>query len=53
MMLWIEVSQWNSHSLIWEGVASLVKEAYHNEDPNVMPMVIDLANCLRGGKVSS
>ena len=51
MMLWIEWSQQNGHSLTWDGVASLVKEAHLNGDPNVTPMVIDLANGLRGGKV--
>ena len=51
MMVWIERSQQNGYSLTWEGVSSLVKEAHHNGDPNVMPMVIDLENGLRGGKV--
>ena len=35
----------------WEGVVSLVKEAHHNRYHNVTPMVIDLENGLRGGKV--
>ena len=51
MMVWIEQSQQNGRSLTWEGVSSLVKEAHHNGDPNVTPMVIDLENGLRGGKV--
>ena len=51
MMVWIERSQQNGLSLTWEGVASLVKEAHHNGDSSVTPMVIDLANSLRSGKV--
>ena len=51
MMVWSEWSQQNGHLLTWEGVASLVKQAQCNADSNVMPMVIDLANRLRGGKV--
>lgn len=51
VMVWIERSQKNCRSLTWEGVASLDKEAHRNEDPNVMPMVIDLENGLRGGKL--
>lgn len=50
MMVWIERSQKNGCSLTWEGVASL-KEANCDGDPNVMPMVINLENGLRGGKV--
>lgn len=51
MMLYIEQSQKNSCLLTWESFASLVKEAHHNGDPDVMPMVINLENGLRGGKV--
>ena len=51
MMVCIERSKQNGLSLTWEGVASLVKEAHRNGDPNVMPMVVDLAHGLRGGKV--
>ena len=51
MIVWIERYQQNGLSLTWEGVASLVKDAHRNGDPNVMPMVVDLAHGLRGGKV--
>ena len=51
MIVWIKQSQKNGRSLTWDGVASLVKEAHRNGDPNVMPMVIDVENGLRGGKV--
>ena len=51
MIVWIEQYQKNGLSLTWEGVASLVKDAHCNGDPNVMPMVVDLAHGLRGGKV--
>ena len=51
MMIRIAQSQQNGLSLTWEGVASLVKEAHHNGDSNVMPMVIDLEYGLRGRKV--
>ena len=51
MMVWIEQSQENGHSLTWDGVAFLVKEAHHNGDSNVMPMVVDLVKGLRGGEV--
>ena len=47
MMLWIEQSQANGHSLTWGGVASLVKEAHCNGFPNVMPTVLDLVYGLR------
>ena len=48
MMVWIEISQQNGHSLTWEGVASLVRQAHRNGDSNVMPMVVDLEYGLRG-----
>ena len=51
MMVWIEWSQQNSFSLTCKGVASLIKEAHHNGDLNFMPIIIDLENGLRGGKV--
>lgn len=51
MMVWIQQSQENFCSLTWDGVASLVKEVHNNEDHNVIPMVLDLAYGLRGGKV--
>ena len=51
MIVWIEQSQQNGHSLTWDGVASLVKEAHRNGDPNVMPMVLDLIYGLRDRKV--
>ena len=51
MTVWIEQSQKNGFSLTWDGVASLVKEAHRNGDPNVTPMVLDLAYGLRGRKV--
>ena len=51
MTVWIEQSQENGRSLTWDGVASLVKEAHCNGDPNVMPMVLDLAYGLRDTKV--
>ena len=51
MTIWIEQSQENGRSLTWDGVASLVKEAHHNGDPNVMPMVLDLIYGLRDTKV--
>ena len=51
MIVWIEWYQQNGISLTWEGVASLVKEAHRNGDPNVTPMVVNLENVLRGGKV--
>ena len=51
MMVWIEQSQVNGHSLTWNGVASLVKEAHRNRDPNVTLMVLDLIHGLRDTKV--
>ena len=51
MTVWIEQSQENGHSLTWDGVVSLVKEAHHNGDPNVTPMVLDLVYGLRDTKV--
>ena len=51
MIEWIERCQQNGCSLTWEGVASLVIEANRNGDSNVMPMVVDLVNGLRGGEV--
>ena len=51
MTVWIEQSQENGHSLTWDGVASLVKEAHHNGDHNVMPMVLDQIYSLRDTKV--
>ena len=51
MIVWIVQSQENGLLLTWDNVASLIKEAHRNGDSNVMPMVIDLANDLRGGKV--
>ena len=51
MMVWIEQSQENGRSLTWNGVASLVKEAHRNGDPNVTPMVLDLVYGLRDRKV--
>ena len=51
MIVWIEWYQQNGLSLTWEGVASLVKEAHFNGDPNVTPMVVDPAHGLRSGKV--
>ena len=50
-MVWIQQSQENGFSLIWDGVASLVKEAHCNGDSNVMPMVVDLVKGFRGGEV--
>ena len=51
MTVWIEQSQENGRSLTWDGVALLVKEAHHNGDPNVMPIVLDLIYGLRDTKV--
>ena len=51
MIVWIVQYQQNGLSLTWEGVASLVKEAHRNGDPNVMPMVVNLAHGLKGAKV--
>ena len=51
MMIWVEQSQENGHSLTWDSVASLVKEAQRNGDPNVMPMVLDLVYGLRDTNV--
>ena len=51
MTVWIERCQQNGFSLTWEGVASLVREAHRNGDPNVTPMVLDLAYGLRVRKV--
>ena len=34
MTVWIEQSQENGRSLTWDSVASLVKEAHRNGDPN-------------------
>ena len=51
MTVWIEQSQENGHSLTWDGVASLVKEAHRNAELNVMPMVLDLLYGLRDRKV--
>ena len=51
MMEWIERCQQNGCSLTWEGVASLVIEAHHNGDSNVMSMVVNLVKGLRGGEV--
>ena len=39
------------HSLTWDGVASLVKEAHCNGELNVTPMVLDLLYGLRDRKV--
>ena len=50
-MVWIEQSKENRHSLTWDGVALLVKEAHHNEDPNVTPMVLVLVYGLRDTKI--
>ena len=51
MTIWIEQSQENGFSLTWDGVASLVKEAHCNGDPNVTPMLLDLIYGLRDTKV--
>ena len=51
MTVWIQKSQENGHSLTWDGVASLVKEAHHNGDPNVTLVTLDLAYDLRDRKV--
>ena len=51
MMVWIQQSQENGRSLTWDGVASLVKEAHYNGDPNVTPMVLDLVYGLTNTKV--
>ena len=51
MTVWIECCQQNGCSLTWEGVASLVREAHHNRDSNVTPMVVDLEYGLRGREV--
>ena len=51
MMEQIERCQQNGCSLTWEGVASLVIEAHHNGDSNVMPMLVDLVKGLIGGEV--
>ena len=51
MTVCIEQSQANGHSLTWDGVASLVKEAHRTGDPNVTPMVLDLIHGLRDIKV--
>ena len=51
MTVSIEQSQENGRSLTWDGVASLVKEAHRNGDPNVTQMVLDLIYGLRDTKV--
>ncbi len=51
MTEWIEWCQQNGFSLTWEGVSSLVTEAHHNGDSNIMSMVVDLVKVLRGGEV--
>ena len=51
LIVWIEQSQENGHSLTWDGVALLVKEGHCNGDPNVMPMVLELLYGLRDRKV--
>ena len=51
MTVLIEESQENGHSLTWDGVALLVKEAHCNGDLNVTPMVLDLIYGLRDTKV--
>ena len=51
MMVWIQQSQENGHSLTQDGFVSLVKEAHHNGDPNVKPMVLDLIYGLTDTKV--
>ena len=51
MMVWIEQSQEKSFSLTWDGVASLVKEAHRNGDPNAMPIVLDLIYGLKDTKL--
>ena len=43
MMVWIERCQHSGQTLTWEGVSSLVKEAYRNADSNVTQREIDLA----------
>ena len=50
-MVQIEQYEANGRSLTWNGIASLVKEAHHNGDSNVMPMVLDLIHGLRDTKV--
>ena len=51
MKVWIEQYQENGHSLTWDGVVSLVKEAHRNRDPNVTQIVLDLIYDLRDTKV--
>ena len=51
MTVWIEQCQENGHSLKWDGVALLVKEAHRNGDLTLMPMVLDLLYGLRDRKV--
>ena len=51
MTIWIEKSQENGHSLTWDGVALLVKQAHHNGDSNIMSIILDLAYGSRDTKV--
>ena len=50
-MVWIEWCQHSGHTLTWEGVSSLVKEAHRNGDSNVTQREIDLAHGLRDFQV--
>ena len=42
MKVWIELCTQSSHGISWEGVASFVKAAHHNEDTNLTQREINL-----------
>ena len=45
--VWIERCRQSGHGISWEGVASLVKEAHHNGDTNLIEREINLAYGLK------
>ena len=51
MKVWIEQCNRIGQGLLWEGVASLVKEAHRNGDTNVTEREIDLAYGLKDKQV--
>ena len=47
MKVWIELCKQLGHEILWEGVASLVKETHHNGDKNITEREINLAYGLK------
>ena len=52
MKMWIERCEQFGYGISWEGVASLVKVAHHNEDTNLTQREIDLSYGLKDNKES-